>query len=304
MSSAFQLQWRTRRLLSLLALGCGALGCATPRPEPATPSAEQQVSGGVAGAVIDASPIQWQPGVAAYDLPVAGQGTRSVLVWVPEAASPRTLVVLLHGRVVARPRSQTLDPLGPGRALVSCLVAPALGFLDPIILAPRSPTGQWWARSETELVLGLVLAARSRWPEAGAHSVILGYSNGGIGTWFFARLYAEYFRAAIPMAFSDGIVGESRLPLYAIVGTKDEQFDFPAVRDAVQALRARGQDVTLDAKYRGSHSAPCSYVPELTRAGHWLDEHVFARGEPPATQPSLPQPSLPQPSPATGVRAP
>jgi hypothetical protein len=291
--SAFQLQRRASRPPLLLALA-GALCCVPVPPKAAGAPEEPEVRGGIAGAAVDTSSIQWRPGVAVYDLPVAGQGTRSVAVWVPEVASPRTLVLLLHGRVGQGRGSHPGDG-GAGRALMSCLAAPALGFLDPIILAPRSPSGEWWSHADTELVLGLVLAARRRWPEAGARSVIVGYSNGGIGTWFFARLYPEYFRAAIPMAFSQEIVGESRLPLYAIIGTKDEQFDFSAVRDAVRALRDKGQDVTLEEKYRGSHHAACSYVPELTRAGHWLAEHVFSRSEQPSSDPpsSPPDPGAP-----------
>ncbi|MEO8184488.1 MAG: hypothetical protein ABI895_37240 [Deltaproteobacteria bacterium] len=269
-------RWQTRRLLAALAVGGGAVACLPRAPEVPKPTEELRVSGGVPGAVVDVSSIRWQPGVQAYDLSVPGQGTRSVVVWVPEAAQPRAVVVLLHGTVRAQKRQPAGARLGPSRLLVSCLAAPALGFLDPIIIAPSSPTGQWWGRSDTELVLGLVLAARSRWPAAGARSVILGYSNGGIGTWYFARLYPEYFRAAIPMAFNETIVGQSSLPIYAIQGTKDEQFEFPAVRAAIVALHAQGQDVTLDEKYRGTHHAVCSYVPELSRAGHWLADHVFS----------------------------
>jgi poly(3-hydroxybutyrate) depolymerase len=234
------------------------------------------VVGGLSGALVDLNPVAWKPGLGSYDLSVAGQGTRSVVVWVPpERAAPRALVVLLHGRTGRGP-AHGKDALAPARSLLSCLVAPALGSLDPIVIAPVSTTGEWWQRQETELVLGLVLAVRSRWPEAGSRAVIAGYSNGGIGSWYFARLYPEYFRAALPMAFNDTIVGESPLPIYAIVGTRDEQFDFHRVRDALQRLRDQGGDVTLDEKYRGSHFAPCSYVPELTRAGHWLEQHVFS----------------------------
>ena len=234
--------------------------------------------GGLAGAAVDLDPVAWKPGLSSYDLSVAGQGTRSAVVWVPpERAAPRVLVVLLHGRT-GPGAAPGKDALAPGRSLVSCLAAPALGALDPILIAPISTSGEWWQRSETELVLGLVLAARTRWPEAGSRAVIAGYSNGGIGSWYFARLYPEYFRAAIPMAFNDTIVGESRLPIYAIAGTKDEQFDFQRVREAVQLLQARGGDVTLDQKYRGSHFAMCNYVPELTRAGRWLEQQVFSPG--------------------------
>ena len=47
------------------------------------------------------------------------------------------------------------------------------------------------------------------------------------------------------MAFDSSIVGETRLPVYAIQGDKDEQFAIEPVRAAVAALQAEGADVTL-----------------------------------------------------------
>lgn len=189
---------------------------------------------------------------------------------------PRTLVIVLHGTVVGRPGRHRGGAGAQTNDLVGCLTAPALASLDPIIIAPRSEDGQWWRRQDTELVLGLVGAARERWPATGGRGVIMGYSNGGIGTWYFARLYPEHFAAAIPMAFSHDIVGESVLPIYAIQGTKDEQFDIDAVRDAIAAVQAKGRDVTMHQKARGSHYKACSYVPELSAAGRWLEDHAFA----------------------------
>jgi poly(3-hydroxybutyrate) depolymerase len=234
---------------------------------------------GVTAAAVELSPIAWTPGSAEYELPVAGQGKRAVTVWLPEASEPRALVVLLHGAVLQQSGQRRPDLLGPTRMLVRCLAAPALAALDPIIIAPASPTGQWWLRDETALVLGLVLAARERWPSAGSHSVISGYSNGGIGAWYFARLYPEYFAAAVPMAANATIAGDTPLPVFAIHGTKDETFAFPAVRDSLQALIQRGADVTLEAKYRGTHRAVCSYAPELVRAGQWIERRVLSPGE-------------------------
>jgi hypothetical protein len=254
-----------------------AFGCMPAAKPPAQPEERSQVVAGVPGALVDLDPIRWQPGQQELQLPVAGSVPRSVLVWVPEAPAPRAVLVLLHGRILPEMARGRSDPFWPARMLVSCLAAPALAALQPLILAPISTTGEWWSRPDTELVLGLVLAARNRWPEAGAHSVISGYSNGGIGSWYFARLYPEYFSAAIPMAFNDSIVGETRLPIYAIQGTKDEQFEFAGVRARIDALIQKGRDVTFDAKYRGTHLAVCSYVPELTRAGRWFEQRVLTR---------------------------
>jgi dienelactone hydrolase len=234
------------------------------------------VMGGVPPARVDLSRLSLSPGAHEVELDVAGDGPRSAEIWLPERAEPRTLVIVLHGTVVQRPDVRGGSARGQTRSLVGCLAAPALASLDPIIIAPRSSDGQWWRRSDTALVLGLVEAVRHRWPAAGARSVLMGYSNGGIGTWYFARLYADYFAAAVPMAFDESIVGESALPIYGIIGTSDEQFDSRRVRAAVHALKARGADVTLNEKYRGSHYKACSYVPELSEAGRWLEEHALA----------------------------
>jgi predicted esterase len=152
-----------------------------------------------------------------------------------------------------------------------------LAAIDPLIIAPHSPDGQWWKKADTEFVLGLVTAARRRWPEVVTRSVIMGYSNGGIATWYFARLYPAYFSAAIPMAFNDTIVGASRLPIYAIQGAKDELFSITRVRDAVKAVKAGGSDVTLNERYRAGHMDACAYKAELALAGQWLTEHAFPK---------------------------
>jgi predicted esterase len=266
--------WRT-----WLALGL-ALPLARCVPPRAAGDDELFVTQGVAPARVDLSALSLAPGDGEYDVPVAGQGQRSLEIWMPEHAAPRTLVLMLHGTVVERH-----GVVGPAarrhtRPLIECLAAPALGPLDPIIIAPRSETGQWWLKEDTELVLGLAEAVQERWPGTRGRSVIAGYSNGGIGTWFFARLYAPYFSAAIPMAFNESIVGRSPLPIYAIQGSLDEQFDIVRVRGAVEALKAQGQDVTFDEKYRGSHLQACSYAPELANAGQWLEAHAFSKQQP------------------------
>jgi dienelactone hydrolase len=234
------------------------------------------VMGGVPPATLDLSGLSLSPGAHEVELDVPGDGRRWAEVWLPERVEPRTLIIMLHGAVVKRPDVRGDGARGQTRSLVSCLAVPALASLDPIIIAPRSSDGQWWRRSDTAFVLGLVEAVRRRWPAAGVRSVLTGYSNGGIGTWYFARLYADYFAAAVPMAFDESIVGESALPIYGIMGTSDEQFDSRRVRAAVQALKAGGADVTLNEKYRGSHYKACSYVPELSEAGRWLEEHALA----------------------------
>jgi dienelactone hydrolase len=259
--------WRLGLLLAGLACG----------PPPTPPDLATTVESGVPAMALDPTLLRSAPGLSEARWNVSAGGVRSARVWMTKARRPRTVVIVLHGAIPHEPRRREGQSQMATQHLINCLVAPALMDLDPVIIAPHSIDGQWWKRADTEFVLGLARAAQQRWPEAGRRRVIMGYSNGGIGTWYFARLYPEYFAAAIPMAFNDTIVGVTPLPVYAIQGEKDELFAIRPVRSAVAAARAAGVDVTLDERNRAGHMNACAYAPELARAARWLEQHAFPK---------------------------
>ena len=231
----------------------------------------------VAPARVDLSRVPLAPGGSDVSVAVEGQGKRQLSVWMPEGSGPHPLAVFLHGA-------------GPSDGLVagvlSCLVEPALAPLHPIILAPRSTSnGQWWMEADIAYVLGLVQAAHATWSTEPGHDLVLGYSNGGIGAWFFARQYPASFSAAIPMASSDSIIGATPLPVFAISGTKDELFPIEDTRRAIAGMKAQGQNVTLLERYRGSHFKACDYGPELEAARDWLTASVWTEPAGPKAAP-------------------
>jgi poly(3-hydroxybutyrate) depolymerase len=238
---------------------------------------ETSVAAGVRALPLSPERLPTTPGLSEAHWYEGTQRARSARVWMPEAAPPRTLVILLHGATRAGSRRSPGSLPAVTQRLITCLAAPALAGLDPIIIAPHSVDGRWWTRTDTEFVLGLARAARERWPDLGHRSVIMGYSNGGIGTWYFARLYPEYFSAAVPMAANDTIVGATPLPVYAIQGAKDELFPIEPVRAAIASARTAGVDVTLCERYRAGHMNACAYEPELARAAGWLEQHAFPK---------------------------
>lgn len=246
---------------ALAALACGATSEAV---EPAGATAAP------APASVELAALSLLPGPAEASVTVAGQGERDIAVWMPEGPGPFPLAIFLHGG-------------GGGEGLIDgllgCLVEPALAPSSPIILAPRNAAGQWWLEQEAEFVLGLVEAAQSTWSVDASQTVVLGYSNGGIGTWFLARERPELFGAAIPMAASTSFIGPTPLPVYAIAGEDDELFAFGEVREAVEQLIADGQDVTFAAKPGGSHFEACNYVPELEAAREWLTARGWAASD-------------------------
>jgi poly(3-hydroxybutyrate) depolymerase len=229
---------------------------------------------------IDLSAVPLGPGQSELDIDVApassdaqgaagvGPMRRHLVLVVPsdvESRGPRPLVVFLHGTDGARWTA----------SLLRCLVAPGLERVAPIILGPTSEHGEWWSERDAGYILGLVAAAIRDWHVRPERVVIMGYSNGGIATWVFARLYPAAFSAAIPMASNPTVIGETPLPVYAIHGSKDEQFDIDAVREGVATLAKRGFNVQLVVRNRAGHMDACGYEPELEGAATWLERSVW-----------------------------
>lgn len=227
-----------------------------PAPQPAAPA--------------DLAQLPLTPGFAEAIVTVPGQGPRDITVWIPEGPGPHPLALFLHGGGGG-------DRLIEG--LLGCLVQPALAPLGPIILAPRNTDGQWWLPREAAFALGLVQAAQATWSIDPRRTLLLGYSNGAIATWFFARERPDLFAAAIPMASSASFIGPTPLPIYAISGEHDELFPFDTIRRAIDPLIADGHDITLHTKPDGTHFQACDYIPELQAASEWLTREVWGEGE-------------------------
>lgn len=212
--------------------------------------------------------------------------SRRIAVWLPkETTAPHPLVVYLHGALAPLP-----NPEGEPRRVTmadqmltaTCLVE-ALRPLDPLVIIPQSRVGkggQWWKETESAFVVGLTKAVQRSWHVEPQHTLLMGYSNGGLGTWVLARLYPEHFQAAMPIAFDVGVVGEVTIPTFAIQGTADELFGFEPIASEIARLQAAQQPITFVPRQRGSHFRPCDYASELRGALPWLAEQGFPANKP------------------------
>lgn len=209
------------------------------------------------------------PGLSEHRVQVEGR-SRRFAVWVPAhgVGKGHPLFLYLHGAVQ-----------DPDFHAVECQFRVPFESLAPIVIAPVAPGGRggrWWKEEEASFALGLLRAAVQQWPVDPQKVVLLGYSNGGIGTWAMARAYPQYFTAAIPMAFNHTVVGPVELPTFAIQGEGDELFGSTRIAKAVQQLRTAQHDVTLAIRPGGSHFKPCDYGAELHQASNWLEKSVWS----------------------------
>lgn len=146
----------------------------------------------------------------------------------------------------------------------NCLAFPALDFLNAIIIAPSADGGHWVNPMNEKRVITLLKDIKKYWSIDETKIIVTGYSNGGIGSWHYARKYPKLFSAAIPMAGYYS-TEKLRIPLYIIHGEMDELFDVDKVMADIKGSVALGSKIKYEVLPGLSHYAACSYVGALRR---------------------------------------
>lgn len=155
-----------------------------------------------------------------------------------------------------------------------CLAFPGLDTLGGIIVAPSSNGLSWDQPINEKRIIQLINEIKKYWPISEKQIIVTGYSNGGIGSWFFVKKYPELFAAAIPMA---GYYRPLKLkvPIFVIHGKKDELFMVEEVENAVDLSRKNGSKIYLEILEDYSHYMGCSYTEALQRIGLRVQKELF-----------------------------
>ncbi len=204
------------------------------------------------------------PGVHDVEVRLDGNRPARFTLALPDApgAAPGVLVVVLH--YAGQPTRFY------GRPLVEDLFAPAWRELGAVFVAPESLGGQWHTEANEAFVMQLVETLQSAYTLDPARTVIAGYSMGAIGTWHFLAHYPARFAAAVPVAgFPSGAL-ECPAPVRTLATESDEIFDFARLRAAVEAARARGCDIALQAVPARGHYDVGGFRDALATLLPWL----------------------------------
>ena len=163
----------------------------------------------------------------------------------------------------------------------SCLLEPVFTDLNAFIIAPQANEILWHSENNQVRVLTLIEQAKKHWPIDEDKIVITGYSQGGVGSWYFADKYPELFSASIPVASSYPKLPNStiEIPMYVIHSKKDETFPVKRIRSRVKEYRKKGSDITY-VQNRLSHYKACNYNKYLLKTIDWLTDEVWETKKP------------------------
>jgi predicted peptidase len=158
-----------------------------------------------------------------------------------------------------------------GLGYVGQIVLPALQELNAILVAPDCPDSTWTSTVSERLVTAVIAAVQKENKVDARRTLVIGFSMGGIGAWYFAERHPELFRGAIPIAARPPEAdAKPAIPIYVIHSRKDASQPFEATERAVQGMQQRGVNVTLVALDDVAHSELTGYIEPLSGAIPWI----------------------------------
>jgi predicted peptidase len=206
------------------------------------------------------------PGIHQLTLPLPGGQTLRYTLAIPDSyrgGQPAPLIVALHfgGRVT---------PFY-GRGMLEVLVLPALADLEAIAVAPDALDQGWDDALDEGAVLALLDHLGATLAIDRKRVLCIGYSMGGVGTWYLASRHPDRFTAAIPIAGRPPGQLDVKIPVYALHGRQDEVMPIGPTESLINHLSAGGADARLMVVNDATHYQTDRFVDPLRYAGgRWL----------------------------------
>ncbi len=141
-----------------------------------------------------------------------------------------------------------------------------------VVVSPQCPDKQSW---NTPMLLGLLDDLGSKYTLDSARIYVTGLSMGGFGTWALVAAAPDRFAAAVPICghADPWMAGPaSRLPVWIVVGDRDNQLLAANSVGMANSLQARGADVKFTVMHGIGHDSwtQTYATPELYE---WMLRH-------------------------------
>ena len=188
-------------------------------------------------------------------------------IWIPADYSPEKKVPLILALHFGG------EPRGAGRSMIQLLLRPAFADLGGVVIAPDSIAGRWNSPQNEDAVNALLGAIERTYSIDPRRVVVMGFSMGGAGTWYWADKYPDRFSAAIPLAGSPtGLVANWRVPVFAIHSRDDQVVPIGPTIQRIADLKAKGVNAQLLEVQGISHYETNRFAAPLREAVPWLKE--------------------------------
>lgn len=251
---------------TLLVVSCGS-------DEPA-PIVEEEKQITLQDVETEFSELDVKTGTNDFSLDIGNGGNWAFRAIAPDISDgiKKPLFIHLHGASGGHPDAHKST---------ACYMEPGLQNIEAYILSPNGGDEIWPTPGNQSQVLNLTSFAIKYWNVDPNKVVVVGYSDGGNGSWFFAETQPQIFSAGIPMASSYNTLntnGEPRkidAPLYVIHGENDDLFPLAETQAWVDQSIEGGNQIEFVVAPGLSHYDACDYVDYLQDAVSWLQNSVW-----------------------------
>jgi len=186
---------------------------------------------------------------------------------IPEISEGKKvpLFIVLHGGVGSKNYTK----------FNNCLVTPGLKDAGGFIFSPSGAWRTWTLDYLEKRILDFIDLAKQHWPIDPNKIVLVGYSNGSLAGWEYAKDYPDIFSAMILMGSNCKVEEKLNIPIYVIQGTKDKFFPIKKARKRIAKAKALGCNITFVEAEGKTHLKACEYSEILKTSIPWMENEVW-----------------------------
>lgn len=190
-------------------------------------------------AAVSAAQDNWGPGVRDKSFVSKSGEVVRFTISIPtghQPDQPTPLIVALHYGGKVTPHY--------AHGIIEVLIAPGLGELNAVIVAPDSIAGPWTNEKNEEMVLELMDVINEHFKIDQDKTLLTGFSMGGHGTWYIGSRNQDRFAALIPVAGAPMVENDVTwtTPIYVLHSRADDRVSIKPVEDYVAEQKAKGND--------------------------------------------------------------
>jgi predicted peptidase len=162
-----------------------------------------------------------------------------------------------------------------GKSILLGLMIPALEELGAILVAPDCIEDDWANPKSEKDLLNLLSFMEDNFNIDSPHTLITGYSLGGIGAWYLGARHQHRFAGVLPISASppvEAVNAQWDIPIYVIHSRQDEYFPNHEIELSLNIIKEKGAQITIDLVDGITHFDTWNFIKPLKSAIPWIKQ--------------------------------